>query len=302
MRVSQSRWSLLVVAVCCLSLTSSTGCKSGLSMPGADWLSWAKRPAPPNFATNTYPPKPSASGLPNPTATTGTQTPPTYPGFGGQNYAANQTTGTNGYFTGPYNTGANPRSRGTTGYANGAAATPKTNYASAPYQSPYPSQTAGATSTGHSHYSTADARNGYSNAASNAATGSRSYSGAPANTGSRYGSQYGTAGSDPYNSGQTGSTAYPSTSTTPSYPQAAGYSAPSTSGYQAPAPTPSSMTTGTPGYGATPTGSTGLSSGAGAFRPGSTGRNAGQLPQSTGSTTRNAQYPSTGSAYPSTTR
>ena len=220
MRAILSRWSMMLAAVTCVTLVASTGCKSGLSMPGSDWLSWAKRPSATSLAANQYPQKPSANALPNPSATTNPQS--AYPGFGAANYAANQSGGTPGYNTGPYSTAglssaaANRARLAANSYPNSGSSQ---GQASPPYQSPYASQST-AQNTSNPYAATADSRNSYANGYSNAAS-RNSYPTTPASGGLSAGQMRGGA-SDPY-AGQAAKSAYPTTAPA-SYPQTQSYS------------------------------------------------------------------------------
>ena len=107
MRVIIPRWSLLGVTCVGLLTVSSLGCKTGTSMPGSDWLGWNKKtPSPAQMAG--APKKPSANGLPSPSASTagarGMQNGPqgTYPQYAGG--APNS-----GYSTGSYATSSSPQ-------------------------------------------------------------------------------------------------------------------------------------------------------------------------------------------------
>jgi hypothetical protein len=312
MRAILSRWSMMLAAVTCLSLLASTGCKTGVSMPGSDWLSWAKRPSATSLAANQYPQRPSANALPNPSATTNPQS--TYPGFGApNNYAANQSGGTTGYNTGPYSMAGQSSAAAAANRARLAAdsypnQSGSQGQSSAPYQSPYSNQRS-ATSTSNPYTATADSRNSYANSYSNSAA-RNSYPATPA-SGARAGQMLNGA-SGPY-SGQTAKSTYPATAPA-SYPQTQPYGSTAQPYGTSPA-APSNGYSATSTYGATARPNYGAATAANTanlapYRPGTTNRNGGQLPSSpslnaggTGSGYPGASYPSTGSSssysYPS---
>lgn len=107
MRVIIPRWSVLGVTCVGLLTVSSLGCKTGTSMPGSDWLGWNKKTPPPTQMAGA-PKKPSANGLPSPSASTagvrGVPNGPqgTYPQYAG---GAPNT----GYSTGSYATSSAPQ-------------------------------------------------------------------------------------------------------------------------------------------------------------------------------------------------
>ena len=189
MRASFSRWSLVVATATCMSLVSVTGCKSGgMNIPGADWLSWGKKPSPTSISSSSQR-KPSTSALPGPSATTAASSSlATYPNYqSGAQAQANK-----GYRTGPYGTGSTPqpgadrfagsaaRPSGGSPYANnsyGGSSTgsPSSPYAATPYQSPYqsssntpPSSASGGYNAAANRYATADSRNSLYNATQSA--------------------------------------------------------------------------------------------------------------------------------------
>ena len=289
MRATLSRWSLVVAIATCMSLVSVTGCKSGMGIPGADWLSWGKKPSPTSISSSSQR-KPSASALPTPSATTAATGPlASYPNSNYSQSSLQAQVNKGGYRTGPYGTGASSQA-GVDRYSGTGTPLGGSSYtgnppAGAPYQSPYqasgstyPTSGSGSPIASQNGYATSDSRNSLYNAAQS--------TGNPPSTSYQNASQT-RRGGDPYSS-QVEPAGYGSTPGSYSQPFAGNTSSPSgqpgyPNTYSNPLPSAGSQQ---PGAGASSFsgGSPTTDAARGTiYRPGSTARDSSSLPARNGS-------------------
>jgi hypothetical protein len=300
------------MVVSCLTV-GATGCKSGMSMPGSNWLSWGKKPSPTTLSSTAYPQKPSTNAVPG--GPTGLAS---YPTGSQSQRQAPAGSGSKGYYTGPYGTGGQTPSQNSpsgygqanygksvygqasygqnsgygqasrdtqgsgTQFASGGGQSRQTMQAAGPYKSPYQSQTATAPPATYPNHPTADARNSYLNNAGSTTTTSGSTI--------QLGTQPGGAGGYSPTNLQQPKSSYPTT------PAAQPASYPSTSTYGG----SNGYSSGASNAATSP--ATGLTQSGGPYRPGSTGRNSRTLPTAQPQTTATAN-PATspqGTAYPTT--